>query len=139
MITQLSMNGLLIIDEGKFKNFFNDLIAQSNLKMNEIKTKYSQVLGEKNVTKKSQWYERIPDLEKPLFVQQSYEQIAEIEHKMRLEAEQKAAQIATTQHLTEKERKEFEKLKAKESERRANRLKKQRILQSRRGKKKRKK
>lgn len=139
MITHLSMSGILIIDEIKFKKFFNDLITQSNLQMSEIKTKYSQVLGEQNVTKKSQWYESIPDLEKPFFVQQSYEQIAAIEHQRRLEAEQKASQVDVTKRLAEKEKKEFEKLKAKEAERRAKRLKKQRALQSRRGKKRRKK
>ncbi len=128
--------GFDIIDQQTVANYASPLIHQARMNLEDRRTEYEKVLGKDRVAELETKFEQTPDSQKPFYSMQFAYYVANQANAMREVAVQRATQAESAAGLSEKERKQFERLKSKQVDRMRKQKKLQRRKQSQHKKKK---
>jgi hypothetical protein len=134
MIQDFYYAGFDIVNREVVSQYVAPLVHQARMNLEQEKQRYEEVLGQQKYDEIRQNFEKTPDEQKPFYSFQFAFYVANAEIKKRLAAEAKARSSEDLKRLNGKERAEYERLKAKEAERKQKAKKRQRKAQSRKKK-----
>jgi hypothetical protein len=139
MVQDFYYSGFNIVNRDALKRYFAEPVRQSRMDLDEEKTRYEQALGISEYSELRNGYDHVPDLQKPFYSMQFAFLVARKEGERRAVAEERAHLAEATKKLSDKERKELERLKAKNAgkKRRAKQRQRRQQSQKKKGKRKR--
>ena len=131
--------GFDIIDEQSITNYASPLVHQARMKLETERAEYEKVLGKDRLTELEAKFEQTPDAQKPFYSMQFAFYVASQAEALRKIAVERATRAEDRTELTQKERKQYERLKAKQEQRKRKAIQGRRRKQSKQSKKRRKK
>ncbi len=123
--------GIQIVDSDSIAKFASSGIKQARMVFEKEKSTYIDALGAGRYKELQEKFESISDTEKQFYSIQIANLVAMKEREKRLDAEKKSESIKQTKKLNDKERMEYEKLKAAKKQKSQEREKKRRRRKSR--------
>jgi hypothetical protein len=136
MVQDLYSIGFSIVDKDALSRFAAPTIRQARLKLEAERSEYEEILGKVRADQLIDQYEKTSDEQKPFYSTQFAFYVAAAERQRRIAAESAASSKVQVKSLTEKERRDYDKLKKKQAERQQRSNKNKRRRQSKKGKKK---
>jgi hypothetical protein len=130
--------GFNIIDQQTIVNYASPLVHQARMKLIEQRSDYEKVLGEHKATELETEFEQTPDIQKPFYSMQFAFYVASQAQALREVAVKRATRAEQEAELTQKERVQYEHLKAKHEMKKRKAIQAKRRKQSQQSKKKRK-
>jgi len=130
MIQDFFYSGFDIINSDTLKHFFSGPIHQSRLQLDEEKIRYEEALGKSEFNRLKEDFETTPDIQKPFYSMQFAFYVARKESERRMVAEERTRRAEESKALSDRERTEYERLKAKETMKQRKRKKNQRRAKS---------
>jgi hypothetical protein len=118
MIQDFFYAGFDIVDSKAISQYASPMIRQARLQLEQEKKAYEDALGKKRFVELKEEFERTPDEQKPFYSMQFAFHVASMETQKRAAAEALAVQAQKAKQLSEKERQELERLRAKQAEKR---------------------
>jgi len=115
MVQDLYSAGFPIIDRDVLSRFAAPTIRQARMQLESERSAYEEILGKARTDKLIDQYEQTPDEQKPFYSTRFAFYVAAAERQRRIAAESAASSVKRIKSLTEKERREYEKLKRKAS------------------------
>jgi len=134
MVQDFFYSGFDIVNSNALNQYFSAPVQQSLLNLDEEKDRYESTLGSQEYRRLRDRYDDIPDVQKPFYSMQFAFYVARKESEKREKAEARAKRAEETKALTDKERSDYDRLKAKEAEKKRQGKKKQRRQQSKKKK-----
>lgn len=139
MVQDFYYSGFDIIDPQVVSNYTIPSIRQARMEIEKEKENYIKAIGENKFTELYDDFDKIPDDQKPFYSIQFAFYIARKETIKKEQAEKRAISAEKIKELSDKERKDYEKLKTKKAEKQAKAKKQKKSQKSKSGKKKGKK
>jgi hypothetical protein len=136
MVQDLYSIGFSIIDKDALSRFAAPTIKQARMNLEAERSEYEEILGRVRADQLIDQFEQTPDEQKPFYSTRFAFYVAAAERQRRIAAESAASTTIQAKSLTEKERRDYEKLKKKQAERQHRSNKNKRRRQSEKGKKK---
>lgn len=130
--------GFDIIDQQTIANYASPLIHQARMKLADQRSEYEKILGKDRVAKLATEFEQTPDIQKPFYAMQFAFYVASQAEALRKVAVKRATRAEQEAELTQKERAQYKRLKAKYAQRKRKTTQAKRRKQSQQSKKKRK-
>jgi len=130
--------GFDIIDQQTIANYASPLIHQARMKLLDQRSEYEKVIGKNKFAELATEFEQTPDIQKPFYSMQFAFYVASQAQASREVAVKRATRAEQQAGLTQKERAQYERLKAKHEQRKQKATQAKRRKQSQRPKKKRK-
>jgi hypothetical protein len=113
MIQDFYYGGFDIVDKEAISRFVTPMIRQARMQLDSEKARYEEALGPQKFAQLSNQFDRVPDEQKPFYSMQFAFYVANQEIAKRKAAEAVAKEAKKVKDLSEKERREFGRLKAK--------------------------
>lgn len=117
MIQEYYYSGFDVMDQSSVKEYFKEPIRQASLEIEDVKNEYSSEIRNPLIRNAIDRFDTLDDLSKPFYARQISEYIIRNRSKVLVDKEKGIDEKLKTLELTEKERKEYKTLKAKESNR----------------------
>ena len=130
MVQDFFYSGFDIVNSDALKEYFAGPVRQSRMIIDEERTRYEHAIGKPTYNRLRNKFESIPDTQKPFYSMQFAYYVARQEGEKRRIAEERAAKAEQLKALLEKERKDYERLKAKDAKKKKTGKKNKRRVQS---------
>lgn len=128
-------SGFDIVDSASLAELASPQIHQARMTIEQERSTYSEAIGQDRFKELEEGFENTPDEVKPFYAQQFAFYVAGQEATLRQAAERRAHVAEQAGSLKEKERREYQQLKAKKEEKLAKQRQKKRASRSRRKRK----